>query len=175
MREGCRCEVWLCEKRWCLKIWGHNLKPVKREKGRKKWLCLVWKPKLQMSLCLLWWRCVWYCCFITNLCWAVCDPVNCMGLSVCGILQARILEWVAISSSGGSSWPRDQTQVPCIAGGFITELSGVPRGVFNFIQMPIVSFLVVPAQVAMCVFRRLKHEDLSRLWGRDCLYSPNYF
>ena len=35
------------------------------------------------------------------------------------ILQARILEWVVISSSRGSSQPRDQTQVSCIAGGFL--------------------------------------------------------
>ena len=33
-----------------------------------------------------------------------------------GILQARILEWVAMPSSRGSSQPGDQTQVPCIAG-----------------------------------------------------------
>ena len=38
------------------------------------------------------------------------------GSSVHGILQARILEWVAISFSRGSSRPRDQTQVSCIAG-----------------------------------------------------------
>ena len=37
-----------------------------------------------------------------------------------GILQARILEWVAMPSSRGSSQPRDQTQVSCIAGGFFT-------------------------------------------------------
>ena len=36
------------------------------------------------------------------------------GSSVHGILQARILEWVAISFSRGSSWPRDQTWVSCI-------------------------------------------------------------
>ena len=36
------------------------------------------------------------------------------------ILQARILEWVAISSSRGSSQPWDRTQVSCIAGGFFT-------------------------------------------------------
>ena len=40
--------------------------------------------------------------------------------SVCGILQVRILEWVAISFSRGSSWLKDQTQVSCIAGGFFT-------------------------------------------------------
>ena len=36
------------------------------------------------------------------------------------ILQAKILEWVAMPSSRGSSQPRDQTQVSCIAGGFST-------------------------------------------------------
>ena len=38
------------------------------------------------------------------------------GFSVHGIFQARVLEWVAISFSRGSSWPRDWTQVSCIAG-----------------------------------------------------------
>ena len=42
------------------------------------------------------------------------------GSSVHGILQARILEWVAMPSSRGSSQPRDQTQVSRIAGGFFT-------------------------------------------------------
>ena len=42
--------------------------------------------------------------------------MNCSppGSSVLGISQARILEWVAISSSRGSSWPRDRTWVSCI-------------------------------------------------------------
>ena len=46
------------------------------------------------------------------------DPVDCSlpGSSIHGILQARILEWVAISFSRGSSPPRDRTQVSCIAG-----------------------------------------------------------
>ena len=48
----------------------------------------------------------------------LCNPVDCSppGSSVHGILQARILEWVAISFSRGSSWPRDRTQVSHIAG-----------------------------------------------------------
>ena len=45
------------------------------------------------------------------------------GSSVQGILQARILEWVAISYSRGSSWPRNQTPVSCIAGRFFTILA----------------------------------------------------
>ena len=52
----------------------------------------------------------------------LCDPTDCSppGSSVHGIVQARILEWIAISFSRGSSWPRDQTQVSCIAGRFFT-------------------------------------------------------
>ena len=42
------------------------------------------------------------------------------GSSVCGILQAQILEWVAIPCSRGSSPPRHRTQVSCIAGRFLT-------------------------------------------------------
>ena len=48
----------------------------------------------------------------------LCDPVGCSppGSSVNGILQARILEWVAVSFSRGSSQLRDRTQVSCIRG-----------------------------------------------------------
>ena len=49
------------------------------------------------------------------------------GSSVCGILQTKILERVAIPSLKGSSPPRDQTQI-CIAGGFFTaEPPGKPH------------------------------------------------
>ena len=52
-----------------------------------------------------------------------CNPMDCSlpGSSVHGILHARILEWVAISFSRGSSWPRNQTQVSYIAGRFFTN------------------------------------------------------
>ena len=46
------------------------------------------------------------------------DP---MDYTMHGILQARILEWVAFPFSRGSSQPRDQTQVSWIAGGFFTS------------------------------------------------------
>ena len=46
------------------------------------------------------------------------DP---MDYTVHGILQARILEWVAFPFSKGSSQPRDWTQVSHIAGGFFTS------------------------------------------------------
>ena len=64
-------------------------------------------------------------------CLTLCDPIdhNLPGSSVRGILQARILEGVAMPSSRGSSQPRDGTQVSSIAGGFLYHLShqGSPR------------------------------------------------
>ena len=47
----------------------------------------------------------------------LCNPTDCSppGSSIHGILQARILEWVAITFSRGFSWPRDQTHMSCIS------------------------------------------------------------
>ena len=55
---------------------------------------------------------------VVQLCLTLCDP---MDYTVHGILQARILEWVAFPFSRGSSQPRDQTQVFCLAGRFLTS------------------------------------------------------
>ena len=59
---------------------------------------------------------------VTQLCLTLCNFMDCgpPGSSVHGILQARILEWVAILSSRGSSQPRNRTPVSCIAGRFFT-------------------------------------------------------
>ena len=53
---------------------------------------------------------------VTQLCVTVCDPMDCSppGSSVHGILQARILEWVAIAFSKGSSQLRAQTGAPAL-------------------------------------------------------------
>ena len=58
-------------------------------------------------------------------CLTLCDPVH---YTVHGILQARILEWVAFLFSRGSSQPRDRTQVSSIAG---NSLSAEPHGKFH--------------------------------------------
>ena len=54
---------------------------------------------------------------VVQSCLTLCDP---MGYTVHGIFQAKILEWVAIPFSRGSSKPRDQTQVSHITGRFFT-------------------------------------------------------
>ena len=74
---------------------------------------------------------------VTQSCLTLCNPMDCSppGSSVHGILQARILEWVAMSFSRGSSWPRDQTQVSCTAGRFfISEPPGKPMGDSQILQ-----------------------------------------
>ena len=60
---------------------------------------------------------------VTQSCPTLSDPMDCslLGFSLHGILQARILEWVAISFSRGASQPRDQTWVSCIAGRRLTS------------------------------------------------------
>ena len=54
---------------------------------------------------------------VAQSCPTLCDPMDCSlpCSSVHGIFQAGILEWGAISFFRGSSWPRNQTQVSCIA------------------------------------------------------------
>ena len=55
---------------------------------------------------------------VAQSCQTLHDP---MDYTVHGILQARVLEWVAFPFSRGSSQPRDQTQVSCLVGGFFTS------------------------------------------------------
>ena len=57
---------------------------------------------------------------VVQSCPTLCNPIDCSppGSSVHGILQARILEWIAIPFSRGSSWCRAQTQVSWIVGRF---------------------------------------------------------
>ena len=59
---------------------------------------------------------------VTQLCPTLCDSMDYSppGSSVHGILQPRMVEWVAIPFSRGSSQPRDQTQVSHIVGRFFT-------------------------------------------------------
>ena len=61
------------------------------------------------------------CVLVAQSCPILCNPVDCSppGSSVHGILQARILEWVAMPSSRGFSWPRDWSHIstsPALAG-----------------------------------------------------------
>ena len=77
------------------------------------WAHASWVP-LCVCVCVFVW--------VTQSCLTLRDSVDCSpsGSSINGILQGRILEWVAIPVSRGSSQPRDQTQVSWIAGRLFT-------------------------------------------------------
>ena len=86
----------------CLMHWRQILYPLSQQgspEGSLKWKYLV-----------------------SQSCLTLCDPMGYSppGSSVHGILWTRILEWVAISFSRGSSWLRDWNCVSCIAGRFFT-------------------------------------------------------
>ena len=55
---------------------------------------------------------------VAQSCPTLCDPID---YTVRGVLQARILEWIAFPFSRGSSQPKDRTQVSCIEGRFFTS------------------------------------------------------
>ena len=78
------------------------------------------------------------CCLVTQLCLTLSNPMDysLSGSSVQGISQARMLEWVAISFSRGSSQPRERTCISCLAGGFfIPEPSGKDMGGQAFLSI----------------------------------------
>ena len=72
-------------------------------------------------LCIFWMK--WSEVLVVQSCLTLCNCMeyNPLGSSVHGILQARILEWVAIPFSMESSWPKNWTQVSCISGRFFTH------------------------------------------------------
>ena len=75
---------------------------------------MVYKPDHLPRVCCC-------CCLVTKSCPILCNPMGCSPpvSSVYGISQARILEWVAISFSRGSSQSRDQTRVSYIGRQFL--------------------------------------------------------
>ena len=101
---------------------GQGTDPTKVHSMKKKFFELN-IVELYLSICSIPY-------LYAQLCPTLCDPMNYNppDSSVHGVFQARILEWVATSSSRGSSRPRDQTHVSCIAGRFFTtEPPGKPK------------------------------------------------
>ena len=125
------------------------------------------------------------------------------GSSVHGILQASILEWVAISSSRGSFQPRDWSCISCIAGRFLTvwntreahinifvfysmsDHSVVEGFFFSFVSLVLLLllfFLSVLNSLCTCIFRVLVevmfvwHLSVKVFWGSFLVSSSRgYF
>ena len=77
----------------------------------------IWKYHFFGTQPSLWSNYYFVLCTVIQSCLTLWDPMDCspQGSSLHGIFQRRILEWVAISSSRGSFWPRDQGHISCIA------------------------------------------------------------
>ena len=109
-----------CHPSTCKHIWVFlSCKQNKHNSHKERHINSAYYPLLSK-----WSPCV--CASLLQLCLTLCDPKDCSppGSSLHGILQVRILEWVAMPSTRGSSPPRDRTGisfVSCIAGGFFTS------------------------------------------------------
>ena len=93
------------------------------------------------------------------------DPIY---YTVHGILQARILEWVAIPFSMGSSQHRDQSQVSLIAGGFFTswatrEALGYDKSFL--ISLLASSFLLLQSRMQSVIFPKCKYNHINPFWN----------
>ena len=114
------------------------------------------------------WRMLWiYACVRVQSCPTLRNPTDCSlpGSSVHGILQARILEWVAMPSSRGSSLPRDRTQVsytdslplvppgkPCeFVGGKNLGYTGPPKFTLNSLNFLLPFFSDLSGLFTSCV------------------------
>ena len=94
---------------------------------------------------------------VAQSCSTLCDPMDCNlpGVFIHGILQAKILELVAIPFSGGPSWPRDQTWISCFAGRFFTIWA--TREALNLI---ILMFNITPYKVLCYVLSSFSRVQL---------------
>ena len=143
--------LWLSKMCVVPELWMLTCKPVPCERRRS--FIRIWDFRNFYSLLkalpplLMKWKWKVHV-LVAQLCPTVCDPMVCgpPGYSVHGILQARILEWVAMPFSRGSSWSRDRAWVPCIASRFFTiwavkEYHLVKRGrVWDWGSEQLVSF-----------------------------------
>ena len=96
--------------------------------------------------------CVCVCVWVAQSCLTLCDAVDCSppDSSVHGILQPRILQWVAISSFRGSSWPRYQTCVSCIGRQILYH--GATREAHNIVYLSIYLGRLWFPSLAFCSF-----------------------
>ena len=111
-----------------------------------------------------------------QLCPTLCDSVACSppGSSVQEILQARILEWAAISFSRGSSRPSNRTWDSCIAGGFFTIWATMEAHPAAYEDTRLSEFFAARAGAEQNLWSFLTHTLLTPAMGSliNMTYSP---
>ena len=120
----------------------------------------------------------WVCVLVAQSCPALLKSIDCSppGFSLHGILQSRILEWVAMPFSRGSSWFRDWIQVSHIAGRFFYSLSypGSPSSFLNFLVLCLIfSFLLTGPQSSISQEKKLDSPIYSSLLSANQLFSSS--
>ena len=108
---------------------------------------------------------------VAQSCPTLCDPMDCSlpGSPVRGILQARTLEWVAISFSRGSSQPRDWTQVSSIAG------RSFPRVLQNQLESRILQLEFQPRNEGSLEFRLTEDQLLHEAFLVNFIWPDIFF
>ena len=130
--------------------------------AHSRWLCLACLHLLTLVLPIPVNQCC--CCWVAEWCLTLCDPLGYLlpGSSASGISQTRILEWVAISFSRGSSQPRDWTQVSRIGKRILYHWTSREP----FINITSVTILILTSLITVA------HVDLSFLPEINTLSLP---
>ena len=109
---------------------------------------------------------------VAQSCLTLCNPVD---YKVQRILQARILEWVAVPFFRGASYPRDPTQVSSIAGGFFLPAEPNSSFFFNIVfpPQPMATFLSPVLSLKVLLFdNHLKLKISKKSTKNTCAYYP---
>ena len=137
--------------------------------------CLVYTYLVKWSLELV---------RVAQSCLTLCNPMDCSlpGSSVHGILQARVLQWVAMPFSRGFSRPRDWTHVCCIAGRFFTIWATREAQNDHYIRLinRSTTSVLLPLCVCMCVcvcvcavrFMIYSHKQITSMPHSIIKYHP---
>ena len=110
-------------------------------------------------------------------CLTLCDPMDCSppGSSVHGIFQASILEWIAISSSRGSSQPRAHTHISCIQFSSVESLNHVQLFVMPWTKACQASLSITNSCTGRQILYHCTPGKSMLPWGYNQMIAPTQY